>query len=207
MTIIGDEPVFESSLLLAGKVNKPHVLKQVSQWCRSGRLIQLRRGLYMPSPPFRKTKPHPFVLSNRILSGSYVSLQSALSHYGVIPEYVAAITAVTVRRPGVWNTQLGVFSFRHIRTSFFSGYDMADLGEGKQAFIAFPEKALLDLIYLEPGADSMDYVRELRLQNTQRFNPQKLIQMAGRSGSPKLKRSADIILKYMKEETSGADFP
>lgn len=150
--IVGDEPVFETSLLLAGEVDPADVRRQLSRWTKAGRLYQLRRGLYTLAPPFQKTKPHPFVIANRIVRGSYVSCQSALAHFGYIPEYVPVTTSVSTGCPGCWETPLGAFEFRHIQTNLLRGYRLLDLGQGQKAFVASPEKALLDLIHLHCGA-------------------------------------------------------
>jgi len=64
LRIVGDEPVFETGLLLAGEVDPRHVRRQLSRWVRAGRLYQLRRGLYALAPPYRKVKPHPFLIAN-----------------------------------------------------------------------------------------------------------------------------------------------
>lgn len=98
--IVGDEPVFETGLLLAGDVDSGDVRRQLSRWVKAGRLYQLRRGLYALAPPFQKVKPHPFVIANRMVRGSYVSLQSALAYYGLIPEVVPLTTSVATTRPG-----------------------------------------------------------------------------------------------------------
>jgi len=152
--VVGDEPVFETGLLLAGAVNPADVRRQLSRWTTTGRLHQLRRGLYALAPPFRKVKPHPFLVANRMVRGSYVSCQSALAHYGLIPEHVPVTTSVTLLRPGRWDTPLGSYEYRHIQGELFFGTLWADLGGGQHAFIAAPEKALLDLIYLTPGGDA-----------------------------------------------------
>ncbi len=193
LKIVGDEPVFETGLLLAGDVNPTHVRRQLSRWVKAGRIYQLRRGLYALAPPFQKVKPHPFVVANQLVRGSYVSLQSALAHTGLIPEYVPVVTSVTTSRPGRWNTSLGNYEFRHIKPDLLFGYQSTDVGGNQYAFVASPEKALLDLIYLEPGADLPDYLRELRLQNLDQLDMAVLFQYANRAGSPKLKRAVEII--------------
>ncbi len=113
---VGDEPVFEPGLLLAGDVDPADVRRQLSRWVEAGRLYQLRRGLYALAPPYQKVKPHPFLVANRLVRGSYVSLQSALAHCGLIPEYVPVTTSVTTSRPARWDTPLGIYDFRHIQS-------------------------------------------------------------------------------------------
>ena len=142
--IVDDEPVFETSLLLVGDVNPADMRRQLSRWTSAGRLYQLRRGLYALPPPFQKIKPHPFLVANHLVGASYVSLQSALAHYGLIPEYVPVVTSVTTARPGRWDTPLGSYEFRHVKTDLFRGYRLAEVNPGQQAFVASPEKALLD---------------------------------------------------------------
>src|SRR5215213_3206383 len=117
-----EEPIFETGLLLAGDVDPDDVRRQLSRWVKAGRLYQLRRGLYALAPPFQKVHPHPFLVANRLVPGSYVSLQSALGYYSLIPESVPVSTSVTVGRPARWDTPLGTYDFRHIRTELLTGY-------------------------------------------------------------------------------------
>lgn len=198
--LVGDEPVFETGFLLAGDAQPEDVRRQLSRWVKAGRLYQLRRGLYALAPPFQKVKPHPFVIANRMVHGSYVSCQSALAHYGLIPETVPVVVSVSTGRPGRWETPLGTFEFRHVKPELLFGYRQVELGGGAQAFLATPEKALLDLIYLHPGADSPAYLGELRLQNLDRLDPDVLDSLAARSGSPKLKRAVQRITELSHTE-------
>jgi predicted transcriptional regulator of viral defense system len=190
---VDEEPVFETGLLLAGDVKPDDVRRQLSRWVRAGRLHQLRRGLYALAPPFQKVKPHPFLVANRLVRGSYVSLQSALAHYGLIPEHVPVTTSVTTGRPGRWQTPLGTYDFRHVQSALLTGYRRLDLEVGQEGFIATPEKALLDLIHLEPGADLPGYLEELRLQHLEGLDLDELRRFAEDTGRPKLIRAADRI--------------
>ncbi len=198
--IAGDEPAFETSLLLAGEVDPADVRRQLSRWTSAGRLYQLRRGLYALAPPFQKIKPHPFVLANRMVRGSYVSCQSTLAHYGLIPEYVPVITSVTAGRPGRWETPLGNFEFRHLKADLLAGYRLIEMDKGQKAFVALPEKALLDLIHLHPEADSPEYLRELRLQNLERLNLDELQRLAALFDKPKLQRAANLVAELAATE-------
>lgn len=200
LKIAGDEPAFETSLLFAGEVDPADVQRQLSRWTNAGRLYQLRRGLYALAPPFQKVKPHPFVIANLMVRGSYVSCQSALAHYSLIPEYVPVITSVTAGRPAHWETPFGNFEFRHLTVKLLHGYRLIELGEGQKAFVATPEKALLDLIHLHPGADSPEYLRELRLQNLERLNLDELRRLAALIGKPKLQRAAEFVAELAAAE-------
>ena len=193
--IIGAEPVFETGLLVAGNANPREIRRQLSRWRQAGKIHQLRRGLYCLAPPFQKESPHPFLVANRMLPASYVSLQSALTYFGMIPEYVPVTTSVTTRRPARWETPLGIFNFRHIQVDFFDGYHLVDLSEKQQSFIAGPEKALLDLIYLEPGGDTIDYLIELRLVNLNQLDWRLFRHLASRIEKPKLLRAIAVLQK------------
>jgi len=78
-------------------------------------LIQLRRGLYALAPPYASAPPNVLALASRIRVPSYVSLQSALSYHGIIPESVPVVTSVTTNRPGEFETPLGGFLYRHLK--------------------------------------------------------------------------------------------
>jgi predicted transcriptional regulator of viral defense system len=200
ITIVGEEPAFDSGLLLAGNADPRDVRRQLSRWVTAGKLYQLRRGLYALAPPYQKVKPHPFVLANRMSRGSYVSGQAALAHYGLIPEATPVTTSVTTERPARWQTPLGDFEFRHIKPALLFGYKLTDMGNGQGAFVASPAKALLDLIHLRSAADSQDYLRELRLQNLERVDSRELNDLAEQSGSPKWRRAARLIAELAQAE-------
>lgn len=199
--IIDDEPVFETGFLLAGNVDPQNVLLQLSRWVKAGRIYQIRRGIYTLAPPYRKVKPHPFLIANHMVSASYVSCQSALEFHGLIPEHTPVTMSVTTLRPGHWKTPVGTFEFRHMKQSLFTGYKLYDLGSGQKAFVATPEKGLLDLVYLQPGGDTESYLHELRLHNLETLDLNHLQQLAVKSGSQKLLRVARRIPILAGRET------
>jgi predicted transcriptional regulator of viral defense system len=200
LEVTGDEPVFDSGLLLAGNVTPSNIQKQISRWTAAGQIYQLRRGLYSLAPPYLRTRAHPFLIANRIVRGSYVSLQSALVHYGIIPEYAPLTTSITTLRPQVYHTPLGVFDYRHVRPGLFSGYRRIHLGERQYAFVAMPEKALLDLIYLTPAGDTIEYLQGLRLQNLDRLDMAFMQGFVTEAGKPKLHRALATITRLAAVE-------
>jgi len=199
-TIVANEPLFATSFLFAGDVSPAKIRLQFSRWTKAGRLHQLRRGLYSLAPPWRQVEPHPFLVANRLQRGSYVSLQSALAFHGVIPEHVPVVTSVGSGRPEVIENPLGTYLFQHISTELQFGYSRVEVAPNQLAFVSSPEKALLDLIYLTPGADSPDYLKELRLQNPDAINSTTLGEMAARTGKPKLIRAAQRVIPILEAE-------
>lgn len=199
LKILGDEPVFESSLLFAGDVQPEYIRLQLDRWVKAGKIHQLRRGVYMLAAPYQKQKPHPFLVANILQKPSYISLQSALSFYGMIPDIVNETTSVTTVRNERLNTPLGVFEYRYINKKFFGGYRLNDLGE-QQTFIATPEKAILDLIYVQPGGDDPTFISELRLQNLENLNIEELRRQGNLFGKPKIDRAIQLIEMLVYEE-------
>lgn len=200
LQVVADEPVFETGLLLSGDMDPKDVRRQLSRWVKAGRLYPLRRGLYALAPPFQKVKPHPFVIANRMVRGSYVSLEAALAHYGLIPEWVPTVTSVTTGRPGRWENPLGRYEFRHLKADLFFGYRLVEVSSGQRAFMAAPEKALLDLAYLHPGADSPAYLRELRLQNLEQLDLDLLLDLVTRTRKRKLRRFSRRVAELARAE-------
>lgn len=200
IAIVRFEPVFSTGLLLTAGASRADVVKQLSRWTASGKVIQLRRGLYSLAPPYRHDPPHPFDTANRLCPSSYVSLQSALEFHGLIPEAVPTVTSVTTRRPETFKTAAGAFLFRHIQKKWFLGYTAVSLGGGRSALVARPEKALLDLIYLTPGSDNEAWLSELRLQNLDTLDETLLSSFVRAASSPKLNRALELILRLKRDE-------
>jgi predicted transcriptional regulator of viral defense system len=200
LELVEDEPVFESALLLAGNIEPRSVRLQLSRWTNAGRIYQLRRELYAIAPPYQKVKPHPFVVANHLQRASYVSVQSALAFYGMIPEALNATVSMTAGRPERLQTPLGVFEFRHIQPSHLRGYCMTDLN-GQQALVATPEKALFDLIYLRAGGETAQYLGELRLQNLDGLSLDVLRKQAETFGTGKMNRAVEVIAQLAQNET------
>jgi predicted transcriptional regulator of viral defense system len=198
--LLDKAPVFDTGFLLAGRQNPAYIQRQLAEWVRAGKLWQLRRGLYAPAPPYQKVAPHPFLVANRLVPGSYVSLQSALAYYGLIPEYVPAVTSVNTRRPGRWMTPIAPFIYHRIAPALFFGYERLNVGEDQAAFVASPEKALLDLTYLQPGGDAPVYLSSLRLQNLEQLDLDRLRHLAERAAKPKLRRAAEAIIRLARQE-------
>lgn len=115
--------------------------------CESGEVIQVKRGLYIAGPDAEaQQQVDPRVLSGLVYGPSYVSLETALSHYGMIPERVAEITCMTSKRTKVFNTPVGRFRYRPIPERAFAVGVNRESARGGSYLIASPEKALCDRV-------------------------------------------------------------
>ena len=195
---VSDLPVFTVRFLSAGG-NLAQIRLQINRWVKDGKIIRLHKGLYTLAEPYRKVAPEPFCIANSLKQASYVSLQSALSWYAMIPEFVPAVTSITTGRPQTIETPLGRFEFRHVSKKYFWGYQQVELKFGQTAFVACPEKALLDLIYLTPGGDEINFIEELRLQNFEQINRAVLREFVERFQSPKLNRALGNIERILDQ--------
>jgi predicted transcriptional regulator of viral defense system len=187
LSLVSGLPFFETGLLLAGGVDPADVRRQLSRWRKAGKIRQLRRGLYTLAPPYQQVVPHPFLAANALALGSYVSGQSALAFYGLIPEFAPRTVSVTTSHTARWE---GGFLFHHLDPHLFFGYQSIEVAPAQVAFIAFPEKALLDLAHLTPNADSDHFLPQLRLQNLERLDLARLNEFAERADKPKWRRVA-----------------
>jgi hypothetical protein len=118
----------------------------------------------------------------------------------MIPEYVPVVTSVTTARPGKSKTAIGSFEFRHVKKAFFWGYRETEVAADQRAFLASPEKCLLDLVYLTDRGDKAEFLEELRLQNLGALNVEALSRAATADGSPKLRRAVLHIGRLIDRE-------
>ncbi|MGB2864773.1 MAG: hypothetical protein WBC05_15710 [Sedimentisphaerales bacterium] len=195
---VSDLPVFTVRFLSAGG-NLAQIRLQINRWVKDGKIIRLHKGLYTLAEPYRKVTSEPFCIANSLKQASYVSLHSALSWYAMIPEFVPAVTSITTGRPQTIETPLGRFEFRHVSKKYFWGYQQVELKFGQTAFIAYPEKALLDLVYLTPGGNKIEFIEGLRLQNFEQINRAVLHEFVERFQSPKLNRALANIQRILDQ--------
>lgn len=117
--------------------------------CQKGELIRVRKGLYLVGSEGRAHHYNSFVIANYMVIPSYVSLESALSFYGLIPEAVYTTTSVTTKVGSEVRTPVGQYSFSYLKTKYFNfGFYQVKDGDHKY-LIATPLKALMDYIVLK----------------------------------------------------------
>jgi len=140
---------------------------KISELVKSGNLLTLKKGLYIPGANAGLQSPEPFLIANHLWGPSYVSLESALSFWGLIPERVYETSSVTMKASKSYKTPKGRFSYRNLPYPYYSfGIRSVELAPKQVALIASPEKALCDKIIATAGislrspAQAMDFLTE-----------------------------------------------
>lgn len=172
---------------------------QLSRWARSGKILRLKRGVYtLPDANRRAPFSTPW-LANTLYSPSYLSLETMLSWYDMIPERVAQMTSITTLKTAKFQNALGVFAYRHIQPRLFTGFEETKDENGTAVLMATPEKALLDYIYLYPHWQSTpDFLENnIRLQQLDQLRKKWLRHWAELFGSKKIQQATELILKLM----------
>lgn len=162
----------------------------ITENLKSGLFIKLRNNYYV----LKDSNPSLCLIANKLYQPSYVSLQTALSHYGIIPEVVYATTSVTAKMSREFATPKGDFIYRRIKKMAFTGYGLRQI-DRDNVFIAEPEKALADYLYFV-DLKKVSLNDRLALANV---NKKKLIRAAKLFKRPSLLKLVDhIYVEYRK---------
>lgn len=144
--------------------NEQTIKQNLKFWVKKGQLERIIKGVYK----LKETEiEDEFSLASYLDESSYVSLESALSFYGMIPEFPYSTTSVTTKKTKTFKTKYGTFSYRKIKPGLFFGFKLVT-GNGYVYRLATPEKALFDFMYLnQREIKTPDYFKEMRLSLSQ----------------------------------------
>lgn len=172
-------------------------------WQKKGDLLRIRNGWYSISGTI-KTVEHAYFVANKIYSPSYISLESALAHFGWIPEAVFTFTSVTTLKTNVFDTPKGRYRYATVKPSLFFGYQILSL-DGHGIKMAEPEKALLDFLYFHPKAREEEDFEAYRFNLAQMrvdLNPKRLEEYATLFNSPTLLKRLTIFKNILSHVES-----
>lgn len=202
--IVKRHPYFRSTtlpqLLGSGRVT----LRQLNDWVKKGYVIQLKRGMYTLCDDDRSVGLSRYVLANELYSPSYVSLESALSYYGIIPEAVQSITSMTSKKTQSFQNEYGQFYYHHIKPNAYGDYMIIKDEFQYSCKIATLERAIIDYLYIKTAG--MRYLEQdvfelsFRWQNLEKVNKRKLREIAKKMEQKKLMRSIEMLIDYIEEE-------
>lgn len=169
----------------------------LTRWCRKGMLVKLRNQHYAFTE-YRQVPDFSRYVANRIYMPSYISLHSAFSFYGMIPEEVVQFTSVTTLKTAKFENAFGTFHYHNVKSPLYFGYGMKKLQNGRCMLMATPEKALLDFLYLYPDYKTPQDMEELRLDQyfmSHELNTQLLMEYLSRFSSKALAQRVKRLLK------------
>lgn len=125
---------------------------KIRQLIAKGVLERVTNGLYIAGARLGVERPHSFLLANQLLGPSYVSMESALSYHGLIPEEVYTTTSMTVKAARDYRTGSGNFTYTRISLPYYSyGIQSVRLSSAQTVMLATPPKALFDKIVTTAG--------------------------------------------------------
>ncbi len=150
---------------------------KIAQLEKANEIIRLKRNLFVVNPSETSATLSTGLIANHLLAPSYVSKQTALRYYGLIPETVYTTQSMTFKSARTFNTPIGIFSFSHIAKEAYH-VGLTQIREGNATYtIATPEKALCDLIADMPGIN-LRYKKEAQefLEENLRLDMERFLQ-------------------------------
>ncbi len=161
-------PELTTSMLLGILSDYKDPRKKISSLTKNNFLIPVKQGVYITSHNLGLRSYSLEILANLIYAPSYISLESALSTYGFIPEKTTSITSVCLGKGKKFSTSIGSFEYFHLKNTLYSkGVILYEIFEKIFCLHASPEKCLFDFLYFREKkgeflnqADYFDYIIE-----------------------------------------------
>jgi hypothetical protein len=198
---------FDYQALLTALGDYKHPRDRITKLLRQGTIIRVKKGLYVFGEDQGRGPVQKGILANLIYGPSYVSLEYALQHQGLIPEGVETVTSVALGRAREFATPLGRFTYRRVPLpAFRAGVERLPLGQGRHYLQALPEKALADMVYADkvpsPTLKSIRayLIEDLRIAPAElrALNPDLLADYADRYRSHKVRLLASVVDRMKK---------
>jgi len=141
--------IFTDSFLFNNlKGSKDSKYSRIKRWLKNGTIIRLKRGIYVLGEKYRNKGTNLYQAAQMIYGPSCISLESALSYHGWIPEAVYTITSAVSKRAKEIKTPIGVFSYSPVKyRNFFAGVERVE-SENGSFLMASPWRALADYVYI-----------------------------------------------------------
>jgi hypothetical protein len=198
---------YQSLLNYLSDYKKPR--DKITKMLKAQSIIRIKKGIYIFGKEYRKRPYSREILANLIYGPSYLSLEYALSFYGLIPEKVEILTSVTCRFKKRFTTPVGLFLYKAIPVRAFSaGIDQKEVIADKNFLIARPEKALTDKIMDDRGIS----IRTIKDMDTYLFqylridqdifselDPERFDEYADKYRSRKLQFTVKLLKKIKAE--------
>ncbi len=170
--------------------------RRLSEWQKKGYIKKIVKGYYFFSD-VDMNEDTLSAIANKIYKPSYISFETAMSHYRLIPESIYMITSASTKRTSLFETPLARFSYRTIKPALFFGYSLLP-GRIKMAYM---EKAILDYFYINPAVQTDDDFASLRINREEmlgRVNKERLADYMQRFSQKRLSKRMEHFLEWLK---------
>ena len=170
--------------------------RRLSEWQKKGYIKKIIKGYYLFSD-VEIDESTLLAIANKIYRPSYISFETAMSYYRLIPESIYMITSASTRRTSVFETPMARFSYRTIKPSLFFGYTLLPGG----IKMAFMEKAFLDYLYINPALRIADDFASLRINREEmlsRVSMERLTDFAQRFNHKRLLKTTEHFLGWLE---------
>ena len=166
--------------------------RRLSEWQEKGYIKKIIKGFYLFSD-LDTDESALMAIANKIYKPSYISFETALSYYRLIPENIYMITSASTRRTSLFETPMARFSYRTIKPSLFFGYSLLTSG----IKIAFVEKAILDYLYINPAVRNADDFASLRINREEMLSQVSVERLTAHLQRFKHKRLSKTIKHFL----------
>jgi predicted transcriptional regulator of viral defense system len=204
---------FDYQTLLDCLKNYARPRDKISDLLSNGSIIRIKKGLYVFGDEYRRMPFSREILGNLIYGPSYISLDYALQHYGLIPERVETVTSVTTGRSRRFSTSVGLFTYRMIPVEAFRvGMDQIEIGDGRAFLMATPAKALADKLYdvrgiaIQSQKEMSTYLEtnlRIDLAFLRKLKPTELDAIALHYRSRKTRLLSDLVRRIQRQAKKG----
>ena len=169
--------------------------RRLSEWQKKGYIKKIIKGYYLFSD-VDIDESTLLAIANKIYKPSYISFETAMSYYRLIPESIYMITSASTRRTSMFETPMARFSYRTIKPALFFGYSLLPGG----IKMAFMEKAIIDYFYINPSVRTEDDFSSLRLNKEEmlsRLNKKRLGEYMRRFNQKRLSNRVEYFLSWL----------
>ena len=178
---------------------------KITDLLRKGAIVRVKKGLYVFGSRYRRAPYSRELLANLIYGPSYVSLEYALSYYGIIPERAETVTSVTCGKNRTFSTPAGRFTYWSVPVAaYHTGIDLVETGGNQSFLMASREKALADYVCHDRGSGLckigefesylFDHLR-VDSEDLSSLDPERLVAIGKAYGSNKVRLLACFIRK------------
>jgi len=170
--------------------------RRLSEWQKKGYIKKIIKGHYFFSD-VEMNEDTLWAIANKIYKPSYISFETAMSHYRLIPESIYMITSASTKRTSMFETALTRFSYRTIKPSLFFGYSLLP----DRTKMAFMEKAILDYFYINPAVQTDAEFASLRINREEllaQVSEERLADYLQRFNQKRLSKRMQHFLEWLK---------